>query len=126
MAVVQPCVLGTHGGVVETGGDGMRQGHLSVVVLQKIAVSALENPRGTTCETCGMFAQVLAAPTRFHAHELYRSVADESVKHADGVGATTHTRKNRVGKTVFALQNFRPRLIADHTMKIADHHRVRM
>jgi hypothetical protein len=39
--VVKHGVLGTNGGVVETGGDGMRQRDLAVVVLKNIRECAL-------------------------------------------------------------------------------------
>ena len=54
------------------------------------------------------------------------SIAEERVEHADGVAASADAGKNRIGQAAFALQNFGARLLADHAMKIAHHHRIRM
>ena len=56
-AVVQPCVLGTDRGVVESGGDGVRQLDVAVVVLEHVGVRALEHAGAAAGEPRGVLAR---------------------------------------------------------------------
>ena len=68
--VVQPGVFGSDGGVIETGGNGVGEGDLAVVILQQVAAGALENAGGSAGEAGGVVAEFVAASAGFDADEL--------------------------------------------------------
>ena len=55
--IVQGRVLRADRGIVETGGDGMGEGDLAVVVLQNIGVGALQNAGRSAAEARGVLAE---------------------------------------------------------------------
>ena len=71
VAVAQPGVLGTDHGVVEPGGDGMGQRDLPVLILQEVAVSALENAGGASAIARRVLAERIAAAAGFDADEFH-------------------------------------------------------
>ena len=68
--VVQPGVLGADGGVVEAGGDGVRQRDLAVVVLQHVAVGAVQHAGQPAGEARGVLAECSAAAAGFDADQF--------------------------------------------------------
>src|SRR5262249_30626134 len=58
-------------GVVEARGNGMHVCRLAIVVLQDVAIAAVQNAGGAEIERGGMFAAVGAAAAGFHADQLY-------------------------------------------------------
>ncbi len=116
----EPSVLGTNGGIVEAGGDGMSGGDLTVFVLQDVSVSALKDAGAsadkTLCggETRGVFAELAAAATRFNANEFDTGITEELVKEADGIRTAADASEKMSGQSLFGgedlLRNRRGRL----------------
>src|SRR5438046_94393 len=104
----------------------MRQSHLSVRVLQKIAEGSLKYTRRAPRESSRVLSQRVAAPTGLHADQSYFLVLQERMKNTNRVAPPADTRKNTIRKPPFLFQNLPPRLNPDHTMKIAHHHRIRV
>jgi hypothetical protein len=100
----------------------MRERDLAVVVLQKIAVSALQNAGRTAGEARGVLAQFGLRPPASTPISFTPASSPRTVEHADGVAAAADAGENRIGQAAFALQNLRARFDADHAMKIAHHH----
>ena len=104
-AIVQPGVLGTDGGVIEPGRNGMGERDLAVVVLQQIAARAVQHAGRAAGEARGMFAQFVAAAAGFDADQLHAVVLDERMEDADGIAAAADAGDDRVGQTAFGFQN---------------------
>ena len=84
-------MLGTDGGVIEAGRNGMRRGDLAVFVLQYVSVRALENSGARSRKTLmsgearGVLAEFAAAAAGFNAHHFHTSIAEEMVEEANGI-----------------------------------------
>ena len=87
--IVESRVFGADGGVVESGGDGVGEGDLAVVILQDVGVGALQNAWCATTEARGVIAEVRTAATGFDADEANVFVRDKFEKCTDRVGAAT-------------------------------------
>src|SRR5215469_18869173 len=130
--VGKPCVLGTDRGIVQSGGNGMRRGDLAVRVLQNVGIGALQHARARAsealmrCETGGVFAEPVAAPTRFDAHHSYVRVLEKFVKKTDRIRPATNARVKVSGQAPFAGKNLFASLATDDGLKVTDHRRVGM
>ena len=84
--VVEECVLGADGRVVESGGDRMRRGYLPVLVLEDVTERALQHA-GTTAarafETRGVLSEFFAHASRFDSDHSDARVSEERVEQPD-------------------------------------------
>src|SRR5207248_1811904 len=81
----QQRMLRTDRRIVEPRGDRMRQRHLAVVVLQKIAVGAVQHARTSAGEACGVLAQASAAAAGLHSDQTNGSLRDKGMENPDRV-----------------------------------------
>src|SRR5579871_837652 len=102
----------------------MRQRDLTFGILQKIASRAVQHAGRSAGKSRGMLTKTRAVAAGFHSDEPYGLVANKGVEHADGVAATAHAGKKRIRQATFTLHDFGARFLADHTMKVANHHRI--
>jgi hypothetical protein len=86
----------------------------------------VQNARRSTAEARRMVSQLVTAPTRFHSQQANRSVLKKWIKDPDRITAAANTRNHQVGQFPDLRERLRARLIPDHAMEIAHHHRVRM
>ena len=97
----KPGVLGTHAGIIQTGGNGMRGGDLAVGCLQNVGVGSLQHSRPRSVESTGrrqprrVFAERLSAPARFDADHFHGIIGNERVKQANGIRTAAHARDQR-------------------------------
>ena len=91
-------MLGADGGVVESGGDGVRQRDLSVLVLQHVGVGSLQHPGAAAFEARRVLAERVAAAAGLDADQLHLRVLDELVERADGVRSAAHAGDDRGGQ----------------------------
>jgi len=124
--VVQPGVLGSDEGIVQPRRDGVSEGDLPVVVLQQVAVGALQHARRAAAEARGVVAQPPAAPPSFGADELHSGLRHEGVEDAYGVAAAAHAGQHRVGQAPLGLQDLAAGLFTDHRLELAHHGGVGM
>ena len=73
-----------------------------------------------------MFAERVAAPAGFHADQFHRGIRNEGVEEADGIAAAADAGDQRIGQAAFGFENLPARFLADHLVKIAHHHGVRV
>src|SRR5258706_16233454 len=85
--IAQPSVLRPDQRIIQASRNRMRECHLAVGILQKIAVRALQHARRSSRKASGMRAKFTASATSLYADQSHASIADESVKHADSVAA---------------------------------------
>src|SRR5260221_2624330 len=77
----EPGVLGTDGGVVEAGGDGMSCGDLAVFGLENVRVSTLKDAGACAGEAlrggeaCGVFTESVATAAGFDADHFHFGIA---------------------------------------------------
>ncbi len=71
LSVVQPGVLRADHGVIQARRNRMRQRDLAVVVLQQIAVGALQHAGSAAAEARRMLADAVAASAGLDAHQLH-------------------------------------------------------
>src|SRR5450432_2638785 len=125
--VGEPGVLRADGGIIETCGDGMSGGDLTVGVLQNVCIGALKNAGAGSgialvgTEACGVFSQFTSAAASFNAHHFHGSIAEKGVEQADGVGTAANAGVEVGGKTAFGDENLFAGFAADHGLKIAKH-----
>src|ERR1700693_4988192 len=65
-------------------------------------------------------------PPRLDANQSDAFIADERMKHPDGIAASTYAREDRVREPMLALQDLPAGLFADYSMEIANHHGIWM
>ena len=85
--VLQVRVLGPDARVVQAGGDRVREGDLSVGVLQQVAERAVQDARLPLRDRRAVFAEVHAAAAGLDADQPDAGRADERGEHADRVAA---------------------------------------
>src|SRR6185312_13644853 len=102
----------------------MSEGNLAVVILEQIAVGALENAGCSAGEARCVIAQAGAASAGFDADELHGCVFEKWMEDADCVAATADAGDDGIGQAAFGLENLFARLYADDAMEITDHHRI--
>src|SRR5579859_119349 len=95
----EPRVLRTNCRIVESGGDGMRGGDLSVFVLQNVRECSLQHSGARSGKALmrrkarGVFAKLPAAAAGFDANHFHIGVAQKLMKQADGVRTSANARK---------------------------------
>ena len=94
----QPGVLRPDRGVVEPGGNRMRQLDVAVVVLQDERARALQHARAAAGEARGVAAPDDRLAAGLDADEPDARVADERVEDAHGVAAAADARDDRIGQ----------------------------
>ncbi len=125
-AIVQPGVLGSDRGVVETRGDGVRGGDLAVLVLQNVAARAVKDSGESAGEARGVLAGSVAASAGFDADELHAFVFHERMEDADGVAAASDAGEDGVGQAAFDFENLAAGFEADDAMEVAHHGGIRV
>jgi len=60
-------------------------------------------------------------PAGFHTNQFDIFVFQKSRKDANRIASTTYTCHDSIGQFVVLLQELRPRFLADHALKVADH-----
>ena len=113
-------VLRAGAGIVEPGRNAVHVAGLAVVVLQHVAVAAVQHAGPAEAERGGMVAGLVGSSARLDAHQLHRLVGHERIEHAGRVAASAHAGHDHVGQPAELLQALRPRLPADDRLKIAD------
>ncbi len=91
----------------------MGERNLPVLVLQQIAVSALQHAGGAAAKARRVLAECVAAAAGLHADQVRRQVRNERVKEADGIAAAAHAGDERIRQTAFRFQNLTAGFIAD-------------
>src|SRR3954468_21889096 len=121
-------MLGTDGGVIQSGRDGMSKRDLSGVVLQNVGESPLQHAGSAALErkARGMLAEFFSASTGFHADELYLLLWNEFIEHADSVRPAANAGDHSRWKLAFGFQDLFFRFARDHSVEVAHHGGVRM
>src|SRR5712692_6606100 len=126
LEITQEGVLGTYPGIVEPGRDRVRVEDLAVAVLQEVRVRAMKHARAPGHQR----GRVLPAPDPraggLDPDQGNVLVVEERREHADGVGAASDARDHNVWELPVHRQVLIAGLIADHTLQVADHLRVRV
>ena len=99
--VAQPGVLRPDAGVVQPGADAVGERDLAVVILQHIALGALEHAETAQLrigETRGVLAAGDAAAAGLDADQTHLFMLEEGVEDADGVAAAAHAGHDGIGQ----------------------------
>ena len=125
--VAQVAVLGADGGVIQPGGNRMRELNLPVLVGEQERLRALEHAEPSAEEPRRVFlARPDALAARLDADHPHVLVLEERMEQPDGVAAAADARDEQIRQTAFAFEHLAAGLVADDAVKIAHHHRVRM
>src|SRR5262249_62215721 len=103
-----------------------RLGVLPVVFLDPAALAPVNPPAPPRPERRAVTSRGHAVPPRLDADDAHAAILDEGPEEPDGVGAAPHAGDDRVGQLACELAGLRARLLADHPMEVAHHHRIRM
>ena len=74
----------------------------------------------------GMLTRFNPVARGLDADQAHSFILDERVEQADCIRATANTGHDCIRQTPFALQDLRPRFLANHTLEIAHQLRIRM
>ena len=124
--IAQPRVLGSDRGVVETGGDRVRQLDVARLVLQHERARALQHARAAAGKACGVASRCDALAAGLDADQSNVAVVEEAVEDADRVAAAADAGDDDVRQPADLLEHLPPRLPADHRLELADHQRIGM
>src|SRR5712691_11189587 len=103
----------------------MRRGNLSVIGLQDVRVSPLQNSGARAGKSRGggkaggMLAEAFPASSGFEPHHLYIRILAKGMEQADGVGAAAYAGNQNVGQALLGFQNLFARFMTDARMEIA-------
>lgn len=114
-------VLGSDGGIIEAGGDGVGIEYLAVLVLQDKGAGALENAEAATVEAGRVFAGSEAPATGLYADEADGGVIEKGGEYSDGVAPATDARGDEVGQAAFLFEDLAASLDANDAVKVAHH-----
>ena len=124
--VLEPGVLGTHAGIIETGGNRVRLDDLAVLILQQIGAVAVQHAGLAGAQRRGVLAALQPVARGLDADQAHRLFGNVGIENADGVGAAADARQHGIGMASGHLQHLLARLAADHRLEVAHHHRIRM
>jgi hypothetical protein len=113
-------------GVVEAGGDGVGELDLAVRVREEPGFGALEDSEFAALEARGMTASHDAVAAGFDAGHFDGFVIYEGMEKSNGVAAAADAGDEQVGEPFLALEDLAAGFVADHTVKIANDHRIRV
>src|SRR5207302_1132010 len=111
--------FGADARIIEAGGNGVNRGGLAVVVLQHIAVAAVQDAGRAETERGGVVAKFAGPATGLDADQFDLAIFDEREKHAARVAAAAHAGDDDFGKLADLFQALLARFLADHRLKIA-------
>src|SRR3546814_8854686 len=100
---MQPGMFGADAGIVESGGDAVRLGDLTVLVLEQIGFVAVEDA-GAAAGEAGGVAPVEPFARGLDADDLDPRIVEEGMEQADRVGAAADRGDQHVGQAAFRLQ----------------------
>ena len=124
--VVQPGVLRSDAGVVEAGGDRVRQRHSvrrypAAGSCRRLAGRPAAAGKAAACSPSSR-----APPARFDADQPDVPDPRGTGEDADGIASAAHAGTDRPAGVPSAFQHLRPRFVADHALEVAHHHRIGM
>eukprot|EP00982_Pelagococcus_subviridis_P016899 31499-Pelagococcus_subviridis.AAC.38 len=120
-------VLRADAGVVQTGGDAVRLDDLPLLVLDQVRKRAVQDAGRTERERRRVLLPRSHALARgLDADDPHVLVVDELVEQTHRVRAAADARDQHVRLASPFFERLRPRLLADHRVEVANHHRVRV
>src|SRR5439155_23860181 len=111
-------------GVVEAGGDRVRAPDRPGLVLEEIALAAVQHAHLPGRGRGRVRARLEPAPRRLDADQLDAPVAAEGLEEPQGVAPAADTRDARVRQPPAGAQHLAAGLVADHRLELAHHERV--
>src|SRR6266404_1976330 len=104
----------------------MGQLDLALFVGEQKSFRPLQNAEAPALKTGGVFSAANAFATSFNSDHSNMSIVQKRMEQANGVAAAADTGDEQIRQTTFAFENLMARLNANDSLKIADHHGVRM
>src|SRR5207247_500068 len=106
--------------VVEAGRDGVHVARLAVVVLEDVAVAAVQYAGGAETQGRGVLAAVRAAAAGLDADQRDRRIVGERGEDARGVGPAADAGDHRVRQPADLFQALGLRFATDDRLETAD------
>ena len=119
-------VLGSDGGVVESGGDGMGEFDLAVRVGEQPGLRPLQDAEFSALESRRVALGDDPVAACFNADHADIFIAEERVEQPDRIRSATDAGNEHVWQAPFTLENLLSGFHTDHAVEIADDHRKRM
>ena len=94
--------------------------------MQDIRLTALQHTQFTPFKPSSVISSRDASTTGFDADHAHRFVFQKIEAEPDRVGAAAHTGDHLVRQTAFAFEQLFLRLLPNHAVEIAHHHRIRV
>ena len=124
--VFQKAVLGPDTRVVQPRGDRIHRQRIALLVLQVVALEAMQGARGAQGQGRGVIRGIESPPRRLDSHQLHILIVEKRGEGADRIRATPDTGRNLRRQTAFAHQKLLARLFTHDLLEITHHHRERM
>src|SRR5262245_66002646 len=92
----EPRVLRSDRRVVQSGRDRVREQNVAVIVLEQLAVGAVQHAWTAACEARGMIARTNPSPSGFNADQSNLRIVDKGVEDSHRVAAAADAGDNDV------------------------------
>lgn len=119
-------MLRSDAGIIQSGGNGVCQLNVSVVILQQVGTHAMQYARLSFRHGAGVLTGLDTKSGCLHADQFHFRIVDEVREHTDGVGTAADAGHNDIRKLSFLLQELAASLTADNTLEFLYHLRVGM
>ena len=120
--LVQQCMFGACGGIIETAGIGIDRGGIAVFIGQHDALEAVHDAFCAVGDGSGIVAQPGAPAQRLYTDEL-DGICQEGSEHTDRVGTAADTGCYLVRKMSGLFDKLSPGFFSDAVLEVADHQR---
>src|SRR5438132_337106 len=118
-------MLRTDRGIIQAGRNAVRELNLAMFVLQDVRLRALQYSQRAALEARRVLLGLNSLTACFDAEHLYRSILKEWIEQSDRVGTAADTSHQQIRKAPFFFQHLPACFITNHSLKIANHHRIR-
>src|ERR1700722_14547337 len=119
-------MLGAHSRVIQTGGHGVSQLNLSIVVRQQPGLCPLKYPQLPSLKPRRMLAGTNSPAAGFDANHSNSSVVQERIEKSNRIAAASDTCHQQIRQTFFLLKDLPSCFFSDDPVKIPNQHRIGM
>src|ERR1700688_4725821 len=119
-------MLGAAAGIIKPRRDRMGLANLSEFVLQQICLVAMQYADAAGGDRGRMIRSADTEAGGLDADHPHARVLEERIEKSDRIRAAIDACDQYIGEPAFMLENLAARFAANHSLKVAHDHRVRM
>ena len=124
--IVQPCVLWSNAGIIQSCRNRVHRCNLSVLILTEIGFHTVEHTWRSLCHCCCMLIRIDSFSCSLAADQCNFLFRNKLIEHTHCIAAAADTRQNSCRKLSFLFQNLCLCLPSDDRLEIPHDRRKRM